>query len=107
MPQRTGYWRRLKTLTWVIYDISDDKVRLYVSGICKKYGLYRVQKSAFLGTINNNQLDSLAVECEEIIAEEDSVFVFPVCDSCFKETRLIGKGFDRDLVRDRVGVYFV
>jgi CRISPR-associated protein Cas2 len=66
-----------------------------------------VQKSAFLGTINGNQIDSLAVECEEIIAEEDSVFVFPVCDGCFKETRLIGKGFDRNLVRDRVGVYFV
>ena len=94
-------------LTWIIYDISDDRTRSIVASICKKYGLYRVQKSAFLGTVNSNQLDSVALECEELVSDEDSVFIFPVCDGCFKETRLIGKGFDRDLVRDKVGVFFV
>ena len=41
-------------LVWVIYDISEDKVRNKISNICKGYGLYRVQKSAFLGDLNRN-----------------------------------------------------
>ena len=90
-------------LTWVIYDISDDKIRGNVASICKKYGLYRVQKSAFLGTLNSNQLDSLALECEESIEEDDSIFVFPMCEPCYRGARLIGKGFNRDLVRDEIG----
>ena len=39
-------------LTWVIYDISDDNIRTHSADVCKKYGLYRVQKSCFLGEIN-------------------------------------------------------
>jgi CRISPR-associated protein Cas2 len=89
-------------LVWVIYDISEDRVRGKVAGICKGYGLYRVQKSAFLGDLNKNEADSIALECEEITEEADSVFVFPLCDDCFKKIKLIGEGFDRDLVSDKI-----
>jgi CRISPR-associated protein Cas2 len=88
-------------LVWVIYDISDDGVREKVAKKCKGYGLYRVQKSAFLGDLNRNEADSLALECEEVIKEADSVFVFPMCDECFKKIKLIGEGFDKELVSDR------
>ena len=90
-------------LVWVIYDITDDKTRNNVAKTCKGYGLYRVQKSAFLGNLNLNELDSLAVECEEMVNEDtDSVYVFPVCDGCFKKVKLIGDSFDRELVSDQV-----
>jgi CRISPR-associated protein Cas2 len=85
-------------LVWVIYDISEDRVRSRISRICKGYGLFRVQKSAFLGDLNRNQADSLALECEALIASTDSVYVFPVCDDCFGKVKLIGEGFDRELV---------
>jgi CRISPR-associated protein Cas2 len=88
-------------LVWVIYDISDDRIRGWVAQICKGYGLYRVQKSAFLGDLNKNESNSLALECEELIEEVDSVFVFPMCDDCFKKIKLIGEGFDKDLVSDK------
>ena len=91
-------------LVWVIYDISENKIRNRVVKICKKYGLFRVQKSAFLGDLNNNQWDSLAIECDEVIEDTDSVYVFPMCESCFKGIHLLGIGFDRDLVRDKLGV---
>ncbi|MDY6966754.1 MAG: CRISPR-associated endonuclease Cas2 [Halobacteriota archaeon] len=93
-------------LVWVIYDISEDKSRSKVAKICKGYGLYRVQKSAFLGDLNKTESDSLAIECEDIINEGDSVYVFPMCDDCFKKIRLIGEGFDKDLVTDEIGVKF-
>ena len=94
-------------LVWAIYDISDDRKRSKVSKICKNYGLYRVQKSAFLGTLNRNEWDSLALECEENVEEDDALYIFPVCDECFRKIKLIGKGFDKKLVRDELGVKFI
>jgi CRISPR-associated protein Cas2 len=85
-------------LVWVIYDISENSTRSRVSKTCKKYGLFRVQKSAFLGDLNRNESDSLALECEGMIEGTDSVYVFPMCEECFDKIRLIGEGFDRDLV---------
>jgi CRISPR-associated protein Cas2 len=86
-------------LVWVIYDISENRIRSRVAAICKNYGLFRVQKSAFLGDLNRNESDSLALECEGIIEESDSVYVFPMCEDCFDKIKLIGVGFDRELVR--------
>lgn len=85
-------------LVWVIYDISENRIRSRVAKICKGYGLFRVQKSAFLGDMNRNEADSLALECEAIIEESDSVYVFPMCEDCFDKINLIGAGFDRELV---------
>lgn len=56
-------------LTWVIYDISENRIRSRVAKICKGYGLFRVQKSAFLGDLNRNESDSLALESEGKIHE--------------------------------------
>ena len=85
-------------LVWVIYDISDNRIRSFVAKLCKNYGLFRVQKSAFLGDLNRNESDSLGLECEAAIEESDSVYVFPMCDDCFDKIKLIGAGFDREMV---------
>jgi CRISPR-associated protein Cas2 len=85
-------------LVWVIYDISENRIRSRVSKLCKNYGLFRVQKSAFLGDLNRNESDSLALECEAVIEESDSVYVFPMCEDCNERIKLIGAGFDRELV---------
>jgi len=89
-------------LTWVVYDITDNRKRDVVVKICKGYGLYRVQKSVFLGNLNRNELDSVALECGEIIDKDDSVYVFPMCEDCFKKIKLIGNAFDKELVSDEI-----
>jgi len=90
-------------LTWIVYDIVDDKKRMRISKACKGYGLYRVQKSVFLGRLNNNQIDELAMRCEDIIEEEkDSVYIFPLCDDDFKKVKLLGQAFDKELVSDEI-----
>jgi len=95
-------------ITWVIYDIADDKIRTRVAKICKEYGLYRVQKSAFLGDINKNQKDELLLRCKEITdTETDSVYIFPMCDDDFRKVKMIGKTFDKDLIADEVRALFV
>jgi CRISPR-associated protein Cas2 len=76
-------------LVWVIYDITDNRTRQKVSYRCKNYGLYRVQKSVFLGDLNTNDRESLGLECEELIdTEKDSVYVFPMDDQSLKKSSL-------------------
>jgi len=90
-------------LVWVIYDIADDSIRKKISDKCKNYGLYRVQKSVFLGDLNANQRDSLAIECEDLIDPEvDSVYIFPMDDESFRKVKLIGQAFGKELVSDEV-----
>lgn len=81
----------------------DTKKRTKVAKSCKGYGLYRVQKSVFLGRLNNNQIDELAMKCGDIIEKEkDSVYVFPMCDEDFKKVKLLGQAFDKKLVSDEI-----
>jgi len=90
-------------LTWVIYDIVDTKKRTKIAKVCKDYGLYRVQKSVFLGRVNNNETDELSIRCKDVIEEDkDSVYIFPMCDNDFKKVKLLGQAFDRKLVNDEI-----
>ncbi len=90
-------------LTWVIYDIVETPKRTKIAKACKGYGLYRVQKSVFHGNMNKNQIDELSLKCEDIInPDEDSVYIFPMCDEDFKKVKLLGQAFDKKLVTDEV-----
>lgn len=95
-------------LTWVIYDIVDTKKRTKVAKACKNIGLYRVQKSVFLGNLNKNEIDEIAIKCSDIIDEdEDSVYIFPMCDDDFKKVKLLGQAFDKELVTDEILAKFI
>ena len=95
-------------LVWCIYDIVGNRARNRIAKISKEYGLYRVQKSVFLGEINKNMLDEYKLKCEkEINLNEDSVYIFPMCKEDFKSTILMGQAFDRELVTDEVLQLFV
>jgi len=90
-------------LVWAIYDITEDKIRNKVAKACKGYGLYRVQKSVFLGDLNKNEIDELALKSEDLIdKEKDSVYIFPMCEEDFKKVRLLGQAFDKKLVSDEI-----
>lgn len=95
-------------LVWVVYDISDTKVRNKAVKACKNKGLYRVQKSVFLGTLNKNAKDELRIIMEDIIDKTtDSVYIFPSDKDFLKETDLIGQGFDRELIADVIVSKFI
>lgn len=90
-------------LVWVMYDISSDKIRRNAIKICKNVGLYRVQKSVFLGEIEENDFDELKLKMEEIInLDSDSVYVFPMTKKALNEAGLIGQAFDKELVTDEI-----
>ena len=91
------------TMLWVIYDITENNIRRKIANICLDKGLYRVQKSVFLGNLNANERDSLAIECEDIIdLDVDSVYIFPMDNESFRKVKLLGQAFDKELVSDEV-----
>lgn len=90
-------------LVWVIYDISSDKIRRKTIKICKNTGLYRVQKSVFLGEIEENDFDELKLKMEDTIdLESDSVYVFPMSKKGLNQAGIIGQAFDKELVTDEI-----
>lgn len=95
-------------LVWFIYDIVEDRPRKKLADKAIEQGLYRVQKSVFLGNIDNNLLDELIVYAEEMIDhDQDSVYVFPMCQDDFKKVELLGQAFDKAMVNDEISSLFM
>jgi len=95
-------------LTWFIYDISDDKTRKRLSDKAQELGLYRVQMSVFLGDVDINSADELAIFSEdEIDVSNDSVYILPMCQDDFNKIKLIGEAFDKALVNDEIQTFFI
>lgn len=97
---------------WIVYDIEStpegDKRRRKIVKEVKKKGLYRIQKSVFAGNISKNAFDELLVFSDMLIEKgKDSVYVFPLCDEDYKAVKIIGLGFNKDLVADKLGEFFV
>ena len=90
-------------LVWVIYDIADDKIRRKAIKICKNVGLYRVQKSIFLGDIEENDFDEVKLRLEDTVdLKNDSVYVFTMSKKELNKAGLIGQAFDKELVTDEI-----
>ena len=94
-------------IIWVLYDIKNDKARTFVSKSCKKAGLYRVQYSCFLGTLTENEKDTLELQIEQVINEEtDKIYVFKMTKDQLKDCRMMGQAFDEKLITDEIKSLF-
>jgi CRISPR-associated protein Cas2 len=90
-------------LTWVIYDISKDRTRKKIGDRCLDYGLQRVQKSVYLGEVAPNRVEEIIEFSKELLnLKTDAVYVFPMCRDDFGKVRIVGQGFDKELVADEV-----
>ncbi|PRR79705.1 CRISPR-associated endoribonuclease Cas2 [Clostridium liquoris] len=95
-------------LVWVVYDITDNKIRNRIVKFCKNKGLYRVQKSVFLGTLDKNEKDELKIMVQDTIDKiTDSVYIFPSSKEFLNDTDLIGQGFDKELISDELISKFI
>lgn len=94
-------------ITWVLYDIQNDRARNRVAKICRQAGLYRVQYSCFLGTLDDHELDTLGLQIEpEINPDADKVYIFPMSRAELKASVLLGQAFDRKMITDEVKALF-
>lgn len=94
-------------ITWVFYDIENDRARTRVAKFCKQAGLYRVQYSVFLGTLDAHEKDELELRITpEINLDIDKVYIFPMSKSELQQTVLLGQAFDKKLVTDEMLALF-
>lgn len=94
-------------IIWVLYDIKNNAARSYISKTCKHAGLYRVQYSCFLGTLNANEKDALELQIEKVINEDtDKVYVFNMNKDQLKACRMMGQAFDEKLITDEIKSLF-
>ncbi len=94
-------------IVWVMYDIKNDNIRTKVAKYCKQSGIYRVQYSVFLGTLEENDKDTLKLKIEALIdVDTDSVYIFPMNKSELNSTVLLGQAFDKKLITDKVKALF-
>ncbi len=94
-------------ITWVLYDIENDRSRSRVARFCKQTGLYRVQLSVFVGMLGRNEKDTLALKIgEEINESRDKVYIFAMTKEEMSQSVLLGQAFDRKLVTDKIRQMF-
>ena len=95
-------------ITWILYDISNDKARTKVAKHCKQAGLHRVQYSVFLGRLEANEKDSLQLQIKALIDEDqDKVYIFPMSKNELQATILLGQAFDKKYVTDQIKALFL
>ena len=51
-------------LYWIIYDISENKIRNKIVSVCKNYGFFRVQKSSFIGELTKNKMEMIWIQAK-------------------------------------------
>lgn len=95
-------------LVWFVYDIVEDKARRKISDKAIELGLKRVQKSVFLGKVQESVADELLLYSAGLIEEDkDSIYMFPMCQEDFKKIEIIGKAFDKAMANDEINTMFL
>lgn len=95
-------------IVWVLYDVENDKNRNKIAKICKQKGLYRVQLSAFVGTIERSDMDELSLMIEPLIDESiDKVYIFTMSQQDLKKCKMLGQAFDKKLITDEIKSLFL
>ena len=80
---------------WIIYDIENDRNRILISNLIMEKGFYRVQKSSFVGDIDNKEMENLILEiCGLINNTKDSVFTIPVAKGELNKVTALGNSPD-------------
>ncbi len=68
-------------LTFVVYDIESDRVRLRVASVCKDYGLTRVQYSAFSGLLDSSRRQEMFLKLSDTLGRRPGkIIVLPICE---------------------------
>lgn len=81
--------------TLVIYDITEDDVRVKVSDVCKRFGLSRIQKSAFMGWLTSSSRKELTVALKRVFNHASgNIQIFVICRADLSLKTVIGKPYE-------------
>ena len=73
--------RGQELLTFVVYDVQDDRTRLRVANVCKDFGLNHIQYSAFCGYLDGTHRGELFARLSGTLGSEvGKILMVPVCE---------------------------
>lgn len=80
----------------MIYDITDDDLRLRVARFLRSKGLKRIQKSAFIGPLTSSERTNLVAGLKRLVRGYDKVNiqVYPLTEASYNRRVVIGVQLD-------------
>lgn len=93
----------------IMYDISNDKVRLQISKYLERQGCVRIQKSVFIAKTGNPHFQDIYNTLKEVNSyyqNKDSIILVPVNASDVRSMKLIGKNVQIEAVVDKPNTLF-
>ncbi len=78
-------------LTLIIYDITEDEVRLRVADFLKVKGLKRIQKSAFIGDLTSSQKADIEAFLRRLVKNaRANIQIYPLTPASYNMRIVIG-----------------
>lgn len=93
----------------IMYDISNDKVRLQISKYLERQGCIRIQRSVFIARTDNPHFQEIHDTLKEVNSyyeNEDSIILAPLNASDARAMKLIGKNVHIEAVTDKPNTLF-
>jgi len=93
----------------IMYDISDDKVRIQIAKYLLKQGCVRIQKSVFLLKSSNKVFDEIHETLREVNSyyqNKDSIIIVPVNSADVRSMKLIGHNINVEAITDKPNTLF-
>lgn len=91
-------------ICFILYDISNNKIRTHIAKYLEEKGCFRVQKSVFMAQLNRKlylDIVSSITAIQEGYDNSDSVFFVPVSEDEIRGMKIIGKNLNFDLILRR------
>ncbi|MFH1161577.1 MAG: CRISPR-associated endonuclease Cas2 [bacterium] len=87
-------------LTFIMYDIENNRIRRYIAKYLEKKGYVRVQKSVFFGNVPRSlhkQVCETLKEVNETYENGDSLMFLPISLDMFNNLKVVGKNLSYEL----------
>lgn len=90
-----------KMISFIMYDIENNKIRTNIAKFLIRKGCVRVQKSIFLASFDRKKWDEIhrtLKEVQEMYKNYDSIFIVPVSTDEIRAMKIIGQSLDLEMI---------
>jgi CRISPR-associated protein Cas2 len=73
--------RGQELLTFIVYDITSDRIRLKIADVCKDYGLDHIQYSVFSGPLDATRRKEMFTRLDHTLGNnEGKILMLQLCE---------------------------
>jgi CRISPR-associated protein Cas2 len=73
--------RAQELLTFIVYDITNDRIRFKIADVCKDYGLDHIQYSVFSGPLDATRRKEMFARLDHTLGNnEGKILMLQVCE---------------------------